>query len=71
MGRLGLSEEQANAIVFIASDGASFITGHILIWSFPSVDAALAWYQSPAYQEVAVHRFKGSDHRVFVIEGVD
>src|SRR2546425_832002 len=30
MDRLGLSEELANAIVFIASDGASFITGHIL-----------------------------------------
>jgi NAD(P)-dependent dehydrogenase (short-subunit alcohol dehydrogenase family) len=30
MGRLGLSEEIANAIVFIASDEASFITGHIL-----------------------------------------
>ena len=30
MGRLGLSEEQANAIVFIASNEASFITGHIL-----------------------------------------
>ena len=30
MGRLGLSEEVANAIVFIASDEASFITGHIL-----------------------------------------
>jgi NAD(P)-dependent dehydrogenase (short-subunit alcohol dehydrogenase family) len=30
MGRLGLSEELANAIVFIASDQASFITGHIL-----------------------------------------
>jgi NAD(P)-dependent dehydrogenase (short-subunit alcohol dehydrogenase family) len=30
MGRLGLSEETANAIVFIASDEASFITGHIL-----------------------------------------
>ena len=29
-GRLGLSEELANAIVFIASDEASFITGHIL-----------------------------------------
>jgi NAD(P)-dependent dehydrogenase (short-subunit alcohol dehydrogenase family) len=28
MGRLGL--ELANAIVFIASDEASFITGHIL-----------------------------------------
>jgi NAD(P)-dependent dehydrogenase (short-subunit alcohol dehydrogenase family) len=30
MGRLVLSEELANAIVFIASDEASFITGHIL-----------------------------------------
>jgi NAD(P)-dependent dehydrogenase (short-subunit alcohol dehydrogenase family) len=30
MGRLGLTEELANAIVFIASDEASFITGHIL-----------------------------------------
>src|SRR6202166_4406049 len=30
MARLGVSEEQANAIVFIASDEASFITGHIL-----------------------------------------
>jgi NAD(P)-dependent dehydrogenase (short-subunit alcohol dehydrogenase family) len=30
MGRLGLSEELANAIVFIASDQASYITGHIL-----------------------------------------
>jgi NAD(P)-dependent dehydrogenase (short-subunit alcohol dehydrogenase family) len=30
MGRLGLSEELANAIVFIASVEASFITGHIL-----------------------------------------
>jgi len=30
MARLGLPEEQANAIVFIASDAASFITGHVL-----------------------------------------
>jgi NAD(P)-dependent dehydrogenase (short-subunit alcohol dehydrogenase family) len=30
MGRLGLSEELANAIVFIPSDEASFITGHVL-----------------------------------------
>ena len=29
MGRLGLTEELANAIVFIASDEASFINGHI------------------------------------------
>jgi NAD(P)-dependent dehydrogenase (short-subunit alcohol dehydrogenase family) len=30
LDRLGLSEELADAIVFIASDKASFITGHIL-----------------------------------------
>jgi NAD(P)-dependent dehydrogenase (short-subunit alcohol dehydrogenase family) len=30
MARLGLSEELANAIVFIASDDASYFTGHIL-----------------------------------------
>src|SRR5437667_6249432 len=30
MDRLGLSEEVANAIVFIASDEASFISGHVL-----------------------------------------
>nr|WP_168516788.1 SDR family oxidoreductase [Streptomyces sp. S1D4-11]QIZ01341.1 SDR family oxidoreductase [Streptomyces sp. S1D4-11] len=30
LGRVGLSEELADAIVFIASDEASFITGHIL-----------------------------------------
>jgi NAD(P)-dependent dehydrogenase (short-subunit alcohol dehydrogenase family) len=30
LGRLGRSEELADAIVFIASDEASFITGHVL-----------------------------------------
>ena len=30
MGRLGHPEELANAIVFLASDAASFINGHIL-----------------------------------------
>src|SRR6478609_5996540 len=30
MDRLGVSEEVANAIVFMASDEASFITGHVL-----------------------------------------
>ena len=30
MARLGLSEELASAIVFIASDKASYITGHVL-----------------------------------------
>ena len=29
MGRLGRSEEIANAIVFIASDQAPYVTGHV------------------------------------------
>jgi NAD(P)-dependent dehydrogenase (short-subunit alcohol dehydrogenase family) len=30
LGRLGLSEEVADGIVFIGSDEARFITGHVL-----------------------------------------
>ena len=30
LGRLGLSEEVADGIVFIASDEARFVTGHVL-----------------------------------------
>ena len=30
LGRLGLAEEVADGIVFIASDEARFITGHVL-----------------------------------------
>jgi len=30
---------------------------------------ALAWYNSPAYQDAFMNRVKGSDHRVFIIEG--
>jgi NAD(P)-dependent dehydrogenase (short-subunit alcohol dehydrogenase family) len=30
LGRLGLSEELANAIIFVASDEASFITGQVI-----------------------------------------
>jgi NAD(P)-dependent dehydrogenase (short-subunit alcohol dehydrogenase family) len=30
LGRLGMSEEVAHGIVFIASDDARFVTGHVL-----------------------------------------
>ena len=36
LGRAGVSEEVANAVAFLVSDDASFITGHIL-----SVDGGL------------------------------
>src|SRR5437868_4255492 len=32
----------------------------VVIVEFPSTETARAWYDSPAYQEVAEHRFKGA-----------
>lgn len=41
-----------------------------VILSFPSKEEALAWYNSPAYSDAKVHRLKGSEYRVFMVEGV-
>ena len=41
-----------------------------VVLKFDSVDAARAWYDSPAYQEALVHRLKGADYRVIIVEGV-
>jgi uncharacterized protein (DUF1330 family) len=41
-----------------------------VIAEFPTMDAARAWYQSPAYQEAAKHRHKAGSYRVFMIEGL-
>jgi uncharacterized protein (DUF1330 family) len=45
------------------------IDGAVII-EFPTLDAAKAWYESPAYVEARVHRFKGADYRVFITEGL-
>ena len=42
----------------------------VVIAEFPSVDEARAWYGSPAYQEVAQHRFRGAVYRGLIVEGV-
>jgi uncharacterized protein (DUF1330 family) len=41
-----------------------------VVAEFPTYAEALAWYNSPAYQQAVQHRFKAGDYRVFVIEGV-
>ena len=43
----------------------------VVIVEFPDKAAALAWYQSPAYQEAKVHRLKAADYRVFLVDGLD
>lgn len=37
---------------------------------FPDESAALAWYQSDAYQKLAQHRFKASDGEVVLLKGL-
>jgi len=34
------------------------------------VEAEKAWYDSPAYQEVRQHRFKGAKYQAILVEGV-
>ncbi|WP_372720095.1 DUF1330 domain-containing protein [Novipirellula sp.] len=42
----------------------------VVIAEFPTVEEARAWYDSPAYQEAAQHRFRGAVYRGLVVEGV-
>lgn len=42
----------------------------VVIAEFPTVEEARAWYDSPAYQEAAQHRFRGAVYRGLIVEGV-
>jgi uncharacterized protein (DUF1330 family) len=42
----------------------------VVILKFPSMDAAKAWYDSPAYTEAREHRFKGAMYRAVIVEGL-
>jgi uncharacterized protein (DUF1330 family) len=42
----------------------------VVIVEFPTTAAARAWYDSPAYQAVAQHRFNGASYRAVLVEGV-
>lgn len=42
----------------------------VVILEFPTFEDAKAWYDSPAYREVREHRFRGSDYRGVIVEGV-
>ena len=42
----------------------------VAIAEFPSVEEAKQWYESPAYQAAAQHRFKGATYRGLIVEGI-
>ena len=42
----------------------------VVILEFPTFDEAKAWYDSPIYREAREHRYKASDYRVVLVQGV-
>ncbi len=36
------------------------VNGGVVLLRFPTMEAAKAWYDSPAYQEALTHRFRGA-----------
>lgn len=45
-------------------------TAAFIVIEFPDLDAAKAWYDSPAYQEIIPLRARNSRSNAFVIRGV-
>ncbi len=43
----------------------------VVMASFPTMEAARAFYDSPEYQVAVKHRFLGADYRSFIIEGIE
>ncbi|MGC1304102.1 MAG: DUF1330 domain-containing protein [Caulobacteraceae bacterium] len=44
--------------------------GAVLL-EFPTMEAAKAWYHSPAYQAALPYRLKGAEYRVILVQGVE
>lgn len=42
----------------------------VVILEFPTMAAAKAWYESPAYRAAREHRFRGAEYRAFLVEGL-
>jgi uncharacterized protein (DUF1330 family) len=42
----------------------------IVIAEFPTLEEARDWYESPAYQDAAQHRYRGAVYRGLIVEGV-
>lgn len=43
----------------------------VVVVEFPDREAAMAWYESPAYQEARKHRLKAADYRVILVDGLE
>jgi uncharacterized protein (DUF1330 family) len=73
--KAGLSAQGHRLITRVAygrlrmTEGAP-IEGAVVL-EFPTFEEAEAWYDSAAYQEAVVHRFRGATYRTFIVQGVE
>jgi uncharacterized protein (DUF1330 family) len=44
--------------------------GHVVMIGFPGIDEARAWWESPAYQEIAPLRSRHIEGDIILVEGV-
>ncbi len=67
-----LAGHEAKPLVFYGKsetlEGAP-IEGAVIV-EFPTLEAAKAWYDSPAYTAARAHRFAAADYRCFITEGL-
>lgn len=42
----------------------------VVILEFPTLAEAKAWYDGPGYREAREHRFRGSQYRAVIVEGL-
>ncbi len=45
--------------------------GKVVMLRFESMEAARAWYTSPAYREVLPHRLASAENRAYLVEGLE
>ena len=79
----GYEEYRRQAPATIAAYGGRFVVrageaklmegsgglGRMIVLEFDSVERAMAWYNSPEYQEVLPHRLKNSTGRAIIVAG--
>ncbi|HJN92044.1 MAG TPA: DUF1330 domain-containing protein [Dehalococcoidia bacterium] len=67
---------QSNGKILAVDENQEVLEGdydctRTVLIEFPSYDAAKAWYESEAYQELAAHRWAASDGSAIVIQGLE
>jgi uncharacterized protein (DUF1330 family) len=74
-GRKARGIKGANSVPLVVYGAKSVMEGPdfegVAMLSFPSMEEARAWYESPQYQAALPHRLRGARSRLVIVEGFD